>query len=378
MDAAESSQRPQGKRRIITKLGPLPQDRGAGLLKKCFMRDIYLAHAKMAANAFFWGGLAFFIIDITLLGYPFNEYLFWHVMHSGLLSAMLFVGNGILADNVKISWVEYPLRRFVVSAVLTVVITYLIGMTADIIMTFLRHGRLPKEPLIISYDYFMSLLVVTLIISLFMHGRQFLMNYRESIIAQEELKRTQLASRFESLQNQVNPHFLFNSLNVLSNLVYKDVDLSAKFIEQLALVYRYVLEAQNQEVVSLSREREMLDAYLFLLQIRFGEQLDVTIDLPTEQDEVIPPLTLQLLAENAVKHNVISRKNPLQLRVQKQEKEIVVRNTFQPKQQKQESLGIGLKNIRERYLLLSDKTIHVSDEGGWFEVRLPVLQMQAS
>ncbi len=342
------------------------------------MRETLKAHASLAAKAFLGGALAFFIIDITLLGYPFNEYLFWHVMHSGLLTALLFIGNGVLADSVKISWVEYPLRRFVVSAVLTVVITYLIGMLADIIMALLRYGRLPKEPLVISNEYFMSLLVVTLIISLFMHGRQFLMNYRQSIVAQEELKRTQLASRYESLQNQVNPHFLFNSLNVLSNLVYKDVDLSAKFIEQLALVYRYVLEAQNHEVVDLNKEREMLDAYLFLLQIRFGDQLEVEIDLPSASDEVIPPLTLQLLAENAVKHNVISKKNPLQLKVTKEDQEIVVRNTLQLKQQKQESLGIGLDNVRERYLLLSDKTIQISDVGEWFEVRLPILQMQTS
>lgn len=341
------------------------------------MRDILIQYAKSSVKFFLGGALAFLIIDL-LLGYPFNMYLFWHVMHSGLLTALLFLGNGILADSVKISWVDHPFRRFVVSAVLTIVITYLIGALANIIMTLIRFGRLPKEPLVIQSDYFISLLVVTFIISLFMHGRQFLMNYRQSIIAQEELKRTQLATRFESLQNQVNPHFLFNSLNVLSNLVYKDVDLSAKFIEQLALVYRYVLEAQNHEVVKLDREREMLDAYLFLLQIRFGEQLEVAIDLPSTNEEVIPPLTLQLLAENAVKHNIISRKNPLQFQVLKEGEEIVVRNTLQPKQQKQESLGIGLKNVRERYLLLSDKTIQITDEGEWFEVRLPILQMQTS
>ena len=332
----------------------------------------------MALRAFIGGAIAFFFIDILFLGYPLGRSLFWHVFHSGMLTAFLWVGNGWIADFVQISWIKFPLRRLIVSAVLTVAVTYLSGLLANVIAGFLRNGRLPNNVLILSSDYFISLLITTIIISLFMHGRQFLMNYRDSIIAQEELKRAQLASRFESLQNQVNPHFLFNSLNVLSNLIYKDVDLSAKFIEQLASVYRYVLESQNNEVVSLQREREMLDAYLFLLQIRFGNQLETTIDLPTSQGEVIPPLTLQLLAENAVKHNVVSRKNPLAFSVRKEGEEIVVRNTLQVKQQKQESLGIGLNNIRERYRLLNDQEIVVQQDEDFFEVRLPMLQMQMS
>lgn len=333
-------------------------------------------YALIFLKAFTGGFIVFGLLYLLFLGWPLNASTVWHTFRSALLTALLWIGNGIISDGVKISWIEYPLRRLAVSVVLTVIVTYAAGVLTDVIVWGLRHGRITMESLTISQDFYFSLLIITFFISLFMHGRHFLLSYRESIVAQEELKRANLASRYESLQNQVNPHFLFNSLNVLSNLVYKDADLSAKFIEQLAVVYRYVLESRDQEVVGLSREREVLDAYLFLLQIRFGEQLEIEIDLPEVTDELIPPLTLQLLAENAVKHNIISRKKPLKFMVAKEGQEIIVRNTLQPKQQEQESLGIGLSNIRERYQLLSEKSISVQEDAGWFEVRLPILQMQ--
>ena len=334
-------------------------------------------YVETAVKTFFGGALFFFILDIMVLNWPMGAPLFWHVLHSGLLTALLFVGNGFIADAVSISWLEYPFRRLVVSTLLTIIVTYLIGMLANWIVGLLRFGSLPADPFSLDSDYFWSLLITTFIISLFMHGRGFLLNYKASIVAQEELKRVNLASRYESLQNQVNPHFLFNSLNVLSNLVYKDADLSAKFIEQLASVYRYVLESRNKEVVSLAKEKEMLEAYLFLLQIRFGDQFKFEVDLPANPDEVIPPLTLQMLAENAIKHNVVSRKKPLSWWVSKEDGEIVVWNTLQRKHQEQTSLGIGLSNIRERYHLLSEKEILINETEEKFEVRLPVLQMQS-
>ncbi|MEL7246846.1 MAG: histidine kinase [Bacteroidota bacterium] len=342
------------------------------------MREKILAYSKELIKPFFIGAVVLAAVDYLLLGWPMGVNMAWRALYSGLLTAFLWVGNGAIAEEIKISWIERPVRRLVLTSIWTVIVTVFVVVFVDIIVTLLRQGVLPNLKPYTDVDTYFSTLIITLVISLFMHGRQFLINYRDSIIAQEELKRTSLASRYESLQNQINPHFLFNSLNVLSTLIRKDVDLSDKFIEQLAAVYRYVLESRNQEVVSLSKEKEMLEAYLFLLQIRFGEQLQVDIDLPEGTGEVIPPLTLQLLAENAVKHNVVSRKRPLSLSISRAGEEILVRNTLQPKQQKQESLGIGLNNIRERYLLLSEKEIQVGESEGQFEVRLPVLQMHTA
>jgi LytS/YehU family sensor histidine kinase len=292
-----------------------------------------------------------------------------------MLTALLFIVNGIIADGVKISWLDFPLRRLAVSFVLTVVVTLAVADFNIALFTLLRQGRLPNQLFAGGASYYWSVLFITLFISLFMHGRSFLLSYKEAIVEQEELKRAHLASRFESLQNQVNPHFLFNSLNVLSNLVYKDADLSARFIQQLSQVYRYVLESRDKEVVSLSEELEILEAYLFLLKIRFGEQLQVDLNLPCDPADQIAPLSLQMLVENAVKHNVVSKRYPLRLEIKRQDDRVVIWNSRKEKQQEQESLGIGLANIVERYRFLTQEEIKIDENETYFSVSLPIIQL---
>lgn len=334
-----------------------------------------LGYLKASLMPFIGGCVVFGIIGL-LNGWTLGTGFLWETGRTGLLTALLWLGNGFISNAVKVSWIDYPLRRLFISVVLTIVVTYLAGVLTDVIIDFLRDGRISRASLTISKDFFLSLLVITFFISSFMHGRQFLLNYKASIVAQEELKRANLASKYESLQNQVNPHFLFNSLNVLSNLVYKDADLSAKFIQQLAQVYRYVLETQDKEVVPLSSEKEMLEAYLFLLEIRFGEQFKVVVDIDVEVSEALPPLVLQMLAENAVKHNIVSRRNPLTLEIRKKGDRILVRNNLQPKQQVQTSLGVGMKNIHERYRLLSDQAVEIDQGPDYYQVSLPVLKVK--
>lgn len=333
-------------------------------------------HLLVFLKAFLWGTLIFGLVYYLFLGWPLSLETAIHSARSGLLTALLWVGNGFISDAVKVSWIDYPVRRLVISAVLTIVVTYVAGVLTDVIIDLVVNGRVTKASLTISKDFFLSLLVITFFISLFMHGRQFLLNYKASIIAQEELKRANLASRYESLQNQVNPHFLFNSLNVLSNLVYKDADLSAKFIQQLAEVYRYVLEARDQEVVSLQAEKEMLMAYLFLLKIRFGDQFLVEVNLNPSPEDALPPLVLQMVVENAVKHNVVSRRHPLTLEIRKEGDRILVRNNLQIKQQVQTSLGVGLNNIRSRYGLLSDQAVEIVEGPDYYQVSLPLLKVK--
>jgi sensor histidine kinase YesM len=323
---------------------------------------------------FLWG-FVIYLLGGLLFDWTSGSDLWWSASATGLLTALLFLVNGLISDGVTISWLEFPLRRLFVSAVLTVVTTLLVAAFNMALFTFLRYGQLPDQFFAGGSGYYWSVLLITVIISLFMHGRSFLLSYKEAIVAQEELKRAQLASRFESLRNQVNPHFLFNSLNVLSNLVYKDPDLSAKFIQQLSQVYRYVLESSDKEVVSLREEHEILKAYLFLLNIRFGEQIQVTFDLPYETTEQIAPLSLQMLVENAVKHNVVSKRYPLQLKIQRQGDRVMVWNSRKHKQQIPESLGIGLANIAERYRILSGEEVKVDESDTHFSVSLPILQM---
>ncbi len=301
--------------------------------------------------------------------------LYWDAFSTGVLSTLLWWVNGFISNRVTISWIAFPVRRFLVTLTLTIIGTLGVALLTYWLVILLRYGQFPNRIFVGGTGFYWSVLIITLFISLFMHGREFLMNYRDSIVEREELKRAGLASRFESLQNQVNPHFLFNSLNVLSNLVYKDADLSARFIHQLSQVYRYVLECRDQEVVPLSRELKMLDAYLFLLEIRFGKQLNVTVDLVPSNEDQIAPLSLQMLVENAVKHNVVSKRYPLDIKIFAQNGCIHVVNDLQPKQQEHDSLGVGLQNIKERYRFLSNKEVVVEKRKDFFSVQLPIIKM---
>ena len=208
--------------------------------------------------------------------------------------------------------------------------------------------------------------------------RSWLFEWRKSAIEAEQLRTEKMASQYQSLKDQLNPHFLFNSLNVLSSLIYEDADKSAAFIQKLSKIYRYVLEVQKEEIVELSKELDFARNYLELQKIRFEDNLQFTIQVNSEKDFFLPPLSLQLLLENAVKHNIASKENPLFIHIQQKGNELWISNTFQPKMSLAEpSTGVGLENIRMRYQLLSSKNIEVTQTENEFIVRLPLLLIAA-
>ena len=193
----------------------------------------------------------------------------------------------------------------------------------------------------------------------------------------EQLENENLQAQLAALKNQVNPHFLFNSLSILSSLVHVDATLSEQFIEQLARAYRYTLEQQDHDLVALSTELDFIKSYTFLLKIRFEDKLDVVLDIPTEarRQYRIAPLTLQMLVENAVKHNQMSTQHPLLVSIAVEADELVVRNTLQrrPQPLAAASTGVGLQNIRNRYHLLTPREVQVGEVAGTYEVRIPLL-----
>lgn len=198
---------------------------------------------------------------------------------------------------------------------------------------------------------------------------------KEVHLKAEQLEKASIQSQFSALKNQVNPHFLFNSLSILSSLVHVDADLSEKFIGQLSKAYRYILEQKDNELVSLDTELEFIQAYIFLLKIRFEDKFQTDINVPEayKKRHKIAPLTLQLLIENAVKHNQMSDENPLKVSIVVEKDELVVRNNLAPRPQKEVSTGVGLQNIMNRYQLLTDRKVWVGESEDSFIVRLPLL-----
>lgn len=203
-----------------------------------------------------------------------------------------------------------------------------------------------------------------------------IMDYMEEVqLKAEQLEKENLLSQFSALKSQINPHFLFNSLSILSSLVKKDPDLSEQFIDRLSRAYRYILEQHDSDLVSLATELEFLQSYTFLLRTRFAQKFEVKIDLDNSVIERsrIPPLTLQILVENAVKHNRMSTQEPLQIVIGQESNMLTVRNNFRPRGEEVTSTGIGLQNIINRYALLTANPVWAGEREEEFVVKIPLL-----
>lgn len=204
----------------------------------------------------------------------------------------------------------------------------------------------------------------------------FLQKSKNAEVRAEQFKKDSIEARFEALRSQINPHFLFNCLNALSNLVYKDADTSARFIAQLSNVYRYLLYSHERKIVSLQEELQFIDSYLYLLKIRFGENIFISKEITTDAEKFhIAPATLQMLIENAIKHNVVSGKSPLRINIMSYNGSITVSNNLQEKHVKDPSAYVGLKNIMKRYEFLSSKPVEIVKTENEFIVKVPLVQV---
>jgi two-component system, LytTR family, sensor kinase len=274
----------------------------------------------------------------------------------------------------KISWIEAPVKKVFVE-----ILTFLAySVTSFILIQFFNYyvwnGILPAQAwssIIRSVPY---TLVISFIISLIFTATGFFFAWKKSFQQAEKLKVEMLAYKYESLRNQINPHFLFNSMNVLSDLVYEDQALAVKFIQQMSDLFRYVLDSRDKELVPLKDELEFVRSYTFMLKTRFEEKLKIDIDVQAAADDFIVPMSLQLLIENAVKHNEVSEAFPLRISIRKTGDSLEVENNLQPKNVGDDSKKTGLKNITQQYAFFSEKPIRIITSDDRFLVRFPILK----
>lgn len=221
-----------------------------------------------------------------------------------------------------------------------------------------------------SASFFCTLTVVAIYESIY-----FMQQLKLSIEEKELLKRESLMAQLNALKTQVNPHFLFNNLNTLCSIIPENPKQAVDFVQQLSKVYRHILEVKDEKSIPLKDELAVLEAYAFLLKTRFGDNLDIVMDVdPSKMEDKIVPLSLQLLMENAIKHNIVSQDKPLKIIVKVIDGNLVVTNNLQKKNQIIESTGIGLTNIRNRYKLITDKIITVTETLADFTVSIPLIQ----
>jgi sensor histidine kinase YesM len=218
-------------------------------------------------------------------------------------------------------------------------------------------------------------LLITFMISSIYASVAFFIQWKENLLRTQALEKANLEAQYDTLRNQVNPHFLFNSLNTLLMLV-NDNPVASKYVESISEIMRYMLQSQDKEAVLLRDELKIARDYVFIQQSRFGDKLQVEFDVPEKYYHfAIAPLALQMLLENAIKHNVVSKDDPLQVKVYTRENlYVVIENTVKAKIDKDPSTGVGLDNIRNRYLHLTGKDIVVKQENGKFVVMLPLFE----
>lgn len=218
------------------------------------------------------------------------------------------------------------------------------------------------------------IICVVIILNIIDFGIVLMNQWRYSLLQAEKYKKESAEFEFEMLQAQINPHFLFNSLNTLSSLVYEDADRSAEFIRKLSDVYRHVLDNRQKELISIREELRFIESYIFLLELRFEKKLKIEMGIGDDvMDRKIAPLTLQMLIENAVKHNIVSAKRPLKIQVFNNEKYIIIENPLQPKAIKEQGSQMGLHNISSRYRALCGQEIIINDENDTFIVKVPII-----
>lgn len=316
------------------------------------------------------------IMLIVLQGEKYTWEMFqYSTLNSVLVGGTFMIGLTLMVNILdrKLPWLHFPFKRLIVQTLVT------IGFSLTIIViTILLNGLLTHEKItsdfFIDRGIFMMKIAFTFIFvgSLGSNAIMFFKNWKEAAVQQEKLKREQLALQYETLKNQVSPHFLFNNLNSLTALISTNPEKAIDFVKRLSEVYRYVLDQKDHELVALETELRFVESYVFLQKIRFGTNLDVQINVSPQNLKVIP-LSVQMLVENAIKHNEISHKKPLQIRVFSTDDNCLIVENLLQKKSSSEGSGSGLQNIRERYEFFSNRKVIIFENLEKFLVSIPLL-----
>ncbi len=288
----------------------------------------------------------------------------------------MWFGNGYVSYlmDKAYSWLKDPGKRFVLGILAAIVYSVLAMLGLKVLFVLAMGISITdNNPAILILTADISVLVLSA-----MYLRHFLFSWRALALQEEKMKNEVLATNFEMLKSQINPHFMFNSLNTLTSLIYQNQDLAAKYVGQLSNVYRSVLSSGKNEVVTLEEELKMLESYVFLQSIRFEDRFNVKIELSNEsKKKYMPPMVLQMLLENCIKHNEITKDNPLVVYVYTEGEVICVKNKIAKKQVLPgDNSNIGLTNIKARYEMLSDVPVEIVDNGSEFIVKLPLLRIE--
>lgn len=340
------------------------------------------------------------LIVIYVLTSLINPYgLYWETTSSGsfaLFALEIFISflfsMGIIEVSIliarvlepRIPWALFPIKRFALQTFLIIaLVMFLIYMQWLFFDMIYGNTELTKEDMLEGWQFVVISIITALFVSAVHTGYSLLRKWKDSIteatelkIKALELKEIAMNAELESLKTQLNPHFMFNNFSALSELIAEDTNTASKFLDNLSRVYRYMIQNLKKNIIPLQDEISFVKAYFYLLEIRHGDNIKLSINLTDNAlRSNIAPITLQLLVENAVKHNIATNEQPLLIEIISiNDRYLRVTNNLQRISTPFPSIGIGLKNIENRYRILSDTMLpSIEETNNSFSVILPLL-----
>jgi sensor histidine kinase YesM len=342
-------------------------------------------HLKNIAIAFLIGCAVFVVGNAVFGDFNFknvNAFLTSFAFYQ-LYSFVLGFSNKYFFDYLEtLPWKKGDMvKRIVVGILGSTIITLLMLFVLRALISTLYFGRTFNE--FLDYESIKSYqfgLWITLTIVITFHFIYFYNKYQKNKLKEQKVIAGTASAKFDALKNQLDPHFLFNSLNVLTSLIDENPESAQKFTTSLSKVYRYVLEQKNKDLVTVDEELDFARTYMSLLKMRFEDSIVFDIpDRASNPDSKVVPLSLQLLLENAVKHNMVTTSKPLHIKIYEDTNgNLVVENNLQPKQIVKKGSGVGLENIKQRYQLLTHKKVNINQQAGRFAVAITMLSKQIS
>lgn len=330
-------------------------------------------------------GFSVFCVIVIINFLNGNEVAFDDRMKSTLLYTLLYSVSLHLANTSLFIFLDnyfkeerFSKRRilvgFVSSFFLSLFVIFLLRVFEDVVIEGSTLNEFLKKET--ASNYILSS-VITFVILLIVHFIYLYKWYQENKLKEQKIIAGSASAQFESLKNQIDPHFLFNSLNVLSSLIEENPDAAQRFTTSLSKVYRYVLEQKDKDLVSVEEELKFAKTYMNLLKMRFENS--ITFELPEDfnnEEAKVVPLSLQLLLENCIKHNIVSEKKPLHIKIHIEANELIIENNKQIKEVLQDRKGVGLQNIVSRYAILTKRNVIIQESETVFRVKLPILTKQ--
>lgn len=290
---------------------------------------------------------------------------------------LIWLSNRLLTKQLdkRLPWLVHGNKRFYWQLISGILLSLVLINVSYLILKLGLTQDPPDEEQILSMNLLGLLLLLPVISINF--GIQFLSNWKTAQLKAEEFQKETIKAELTTLKNHLDPHFLFNNLNILSSLIAVNPDLSQTYLEKFAEVYRSILKSSKEELISLNDELKFIASYLYLLEIRFEDTIQTFIDIDSkDHKKYLPPLTLQMLIENAIKHNTISETKPLKIHLTSQNGFISVKNNLQSKKvEDRHHSHTGIENIRKRYAYFTEKEVQVFHNAEHFIIKIPLVEL---